>query len=52
MSPPFPNTAPAGTELEFEGTVDWFGKEPFSLTVVVDREKITGWPEPGSRGRK
>jgi hypothetical protein len=52
VSPPFPNTAPAGTELEFEGTVDWFGKEPFSLTVVVDREKITGWPEPGSRGRK
>jgi hypothetical protein len=46
VSPPFPNAAPPGTELEFEGTVDSFGKQPFTLTILVDREKITGWPDP------
>jgi len=46
VSTPFPNPALPGTELEFEGTVDSFGKQPFTLTVLVDREKITGWPEP------
>lgn len=42
----FPNAAPAGTELEFEGSVESFAKQPFLLTISVDREKITGWPEP------
>jgi len=52
VSAPFPNAAPAGTELEFEGTVDSLGKQPFTLTVLVDREKITGWPEPPASGRR
>jgi hypothetical protein len=53
VSTPFPNAAPPGTELEFEGTVDSFGKQPFTLTVLTDREKITGWPEPpASTGRR
>jgi hypothetical protein len=53
VSTPFPNAAPPGTELEFEGTVDSFGKQPFTLTVLVEREKITGWPAaPPSHGRK
>jgi hypothetical protein len=53
VSAPFPNAAPAGTEIEFEGTVDSFAKQPFSLTVVVDREKVAGWPAPPpARSRK
>jgi len=53
VSSPFPNAAPPGTELEFEGTVESLGKQPFTLTVLVDREKITGWPAaPASPGRK
>ncbi len=45
--------ASGGTELEFEGTVESLGKQPFTLTVLVDREKITGWPAaPASPGRK
>ncbi len=47
VNPAFPNAAPAGTELEFEGaTVVSFANEPFTLTVTADHEKITGWPEP------
>jgi hypothetical protein len=48
----FPNTAPAGTELEFEGAVEAFIKEPFQLTIAVDRDKITGWPEAPASGKK
>lgn len=44
VSSPFPNAAPAGTELEFEGTADSFAKQPFTLTVLAEQEKITGWP--------
>jgi len=52
VSPPFPNAAPPGTELEFEGTVDSFGKQPFTLTVIAERDKITGWPASASRNRQ
>jgi hypothetical protein len=52
VSASFPNAAPAGTEIEFEGTVDSFTKLPFSLTITVDREKVSGWPEAPARGRK
>ncbi len=46
VATPFPNAAPVGSDLEFEGTVDSFVKDPFSLTITVEREKITGWPDP------
>jgi hypothetical protein len=42
----FPNAAPPGTELEFEGSVEAFAKTPFTLTITAEHEKITGWPEP------
>jgi hypothetical protein len=46
VATPFPNAAPVGTELEFEGSVESFAKMPFALTITVEREKLTGWPEP------
>jgi hypothetical protein len=46
VAQPFPNAAPAGTEIEFEGSVESFAKQPFMLTISAEREKITGWPEP------
>jgi hypothetical protein len=53
LSQPFPNAAPAGAEIEFEGGMaQSLVKEPFTLTVAVDRDKITGWPEPPSRRGK
>src|ERR1035441_9148678 len=42
----FPNAAPPGTVLEFQGTADSYVKSPFALTVVSDPSKITGWPAP------
>ena len=52
VSPPFPNAATLGTELEFEGTAQSFSKQPFSLTMQADREKIAGWPDPPARGSR
>jgi hypothetical protein len=46
LATPFPNAAPPGTELEFEGAVESFTKAPFTLTLTVEHEKIAGWPEP------
>ena len=45
ISTPFPHEAPIGSELQFEGTADSFTRDPFSLTILVEREKIEGWPE-------
>ncbi|HUI53668.1 MAG TPA: hypothetical protein VLY04_01765 [Bryobacteraceae bacterium] len=45
LSSPFPNEAPPGTALTFEGVAQSFTRDPFILTVKVDREKVTGWPE-------
>lgn len=44
LSTPFPHDAPVGTELQFEGTADSFTRNPFSLTILVERAKIEGWP--------
>ena len=52
VNTPFLNAAPAGTELEFEGAVEAFSKTPFSLTITVEHEKITGWPDPPLVTRK
>jgi len=52
VSAPFANAAAPGTEIGFEGAADSFTKQPFSLTVIVDREKITGWPEPPAANPK
>ena len=52
VSEPFPNVAAPGTELEFEGTAQSFSKQPFMLTVQVDRERIAGWPDSPARGSR
>jgi tetratricopeptide (TPR) repeat protein len=38
--------ADPGTELEFEGTPTAFTKEPFNVTITVEKGKLTGWPVP------
>jgi len=32
-----------GEELEFEGVAKSFTKEPYMLTLAVDKDKLTGW---------
>jgi len=49
VSTPLPHAAEPGTTIEFQGTADTFIKDPFKLTVLVDKENITGWPEAGTR---
>jgi len=46
LSAAFPNAAPPGTVLEFEGTADSFVRSPFGLVVLSAPEKISGWPPP------
>ena len=49
VSPELAAGAPAGTVIEFEGTIDGFVRSPFSLTVLSDRSKISGWPQAPKR---
>lgn len=51
VNAPFHNEAKPGTTLEFEGLADSFQRQPFMLTILVDQDKITGWPRPGSHAR-
>ncbi|MBM3725892.1 MAG: hypothetical protein FJW40_10775 [Acidobacteria bacterium] len=39
-----PGKADPGTELEFQGVPSAFSKEPFMLTLDVEKDKLTGWP--------
>jgi len=41
---PLPGKADPGIEIEFEGTVIAYTKEPFMLVFDVDPAKMTGWP--------
>jgi hypothetical protein len=46
LSAPMAGKAPAGTELEFEGAVPKsYTTDPFMVTMEIEKEKITGWPE-------
>jgi len=36
--------ADAGTEIEFTGVAKEFTKEPYTLKLEVDNEKLKGWP--------
>jgi len=38
-----PGNMEKGSELEFEGTVKEFAKEPYMLTLTVDKEGLVGW---------
>jgi hypothetical protein len=40
---PLPGKMDVGTELEFEGTVKSYTKEPFMLTMESEKEQISGW---------
>jgi hypothetical protein len=44
LSAPLPWEAELGTQLEFEGTADSFTLNPFMLTILVERNKVEGWP--------
>jgi hypothetical protein len=45
-----PNGADPGTVLEFAGTADSWAKGPFTLMLLSDRSKISGWPA-GRKGK-
>jgi tetratricopeptide (TPR) repeat protein len=38
-----PGKMDAGSELEFTGVAKAFKKDPYMLTLVVDKEKLVGW---------
>lgn len=44
--------AEPGTEIEFEGVPSAFQKEPFLLTMDIEKSKISGWPEPPKPARR
>ena len=47
LSAPLPARLEPGAQLEFEGRAESFMTSPFSLVVVVEREKVEGWtPSP------
>jgi hypothetical protein len=51
---PLPGKMEAGEELEFEGVAKSFTKDPYMLTLEVEKDKLTGWtgknapPRPGA----
>jgi tetratricopeptide (TPR) repeat protein len=48
-----PGSVEPGTELEFEGVGKDFTADPFNLTVVAEKEKISGWTgKPVAPARK
>ena len=51
LSSPMPAGAEPGTLIEFEGTADSYSRDPFRLTVLTDKSKISGWPETAAKGR-
>jgi hypothetical protein len=40
-----PREAEPGTVLEFEGSATSFTREPFRVTIHVEKGKLSGWPE-------
>ncbi len=45
--------ADPGTEIEFEGVVSGFTKDPFMVTFDVEKkEQIAGWPAPAPPAKK
>jgi hypothetical protein len=45
-----PGKVEPGTELEFEAVGKEFTPDPFNLTVVAEKEKITGWTGVATKG--
>ncbi len=45
--------ADPGTDIEFEGVVSGFAKDPFMVTFDVEKkEQISGWPAPAPPAKK
>ena len=40
---PLPGKMDVGSELEFWGVMDAYTKDPYMLTLTVDKETLTGW---------
>jgi hypothetical protein len=40
---PLPGKMDVGTELEFTGTAKAYTKEPYMLTLEVEKENLVGW---------
>jgi tetratricopeptide (TPR) repeat protein len=55
LDSPISGKAEPGTEIQFEGVGKAFTKEPFMVTLDVEKAKIEGWPAPEPKkpaGRK
>jgi hypothetical protein len=53
LETPMVGRADPGTELEFDGVVSGFAKDPFMLTMDVETaEQISGWPAPSPAAKK
>jgi hypothetical protein len=53
LETPMVGRADPGTELEFDGVVSGFSKDPFMLTMDVETaEQISGWPAPTPAAKK
>ena len=47
LETPLRGKAEPGTELEFTGVAKEFTKDPFTMKVEVDKDKLKGWPVTG-----
>jgi tetratricopeptide (TPR) repeat protein len=47
-----PGTAEPGTELTFEGIGKEFTKEPFMVTMDVEKAKVSGWPAQAAPAKR
>jgi hypothetical protein len=46
LTKPLPGSAPAGTQLEFEGLVRSWQPNPFQMVLQSEPKEIKGWPLP------
>ena len=54
LETPMVGKADPGTELEFEGVISGFTKDPFMLTMDIETpaDQISGWPAPTPAAKK
>ncbi|MGH9630004.1 MAG: hypothetical protein ACRD7E_16925 [Bryobacteraceae bacterium] len=53
LDAPLAGKADPGTELEFEGAVaKTFTKDPFMVTVELEKSKLVGWPEQAAPAKR
>ena len=49
LDAPFTNKANPGIDIVFEGTAVFFTREPFTMTIAVQRQNVEGWPSSPRR---